>query len=80
MAETARETVSQRRRPVPPVAERSTAEKTSAVHFMRFEFTQKMKDALTQGATLSFGCNHDGYPFKETVADSVRGALLMDLA
>ncbi|WP_323119940.1 DUF3501 family protein [Burkholderia alba] len=42
--------------------ERDTAEKTSAVHFVRFEFTGAMKAGLKAGATLSIGCDHPHYP------------------
>ncbi|MFZ2540211.1 MAG: DUF3501 family protein, partial [Gallionella sp.] len=38
--------------------ERSTEEKTSAVHFLRFELTSEMKRALKQGAELSIGVDH----------------------
>lgn len=39
--------------------ERSTGEKTSSVHFMRFEFTDDMVAALRQGADLAFGVDHE---------------------
>lgn len=39
--------------------ERSTAEKTSSVHFMRFEFTDDMVGALKRGADLAFGVDHE---------------------
>jgi hypothetical protein len=48
--------------PVAPVAdedlERSTEDKTSSVHFLRFEFSDEMISALKQGAGLSAGCDH----------------------
>lgn len=61
--------------------ERSTAEKTSSVHFMRFEFTPAMIDALRQGASLSFGvehehCNHSVDP----VSPATRASLLADFS
>ena len=59
--------------------ERSTEEKTSAVHFMRFELTSEMIDALRSGAALSFGTDHAGYPYTNEVADETRQALLQDL-
>ena len=41
--------------------ERSNAEKTSAVHFMRFELEPDMIAALRGGATLKMGSNHESY-------------------
>lgn len=41
--------------------ERSTEEKTSSVHFMRFEFTDEMIADLKNGAALSMGIDHDAY-------------------
>lgn len=60
--------------------ERSTDEKTSAVHFMRFELSAEMIDALRAGARLSFGSDHAGYPHSTEVAAETREALLEDLA
>ena len=60
--------------------ERSTDEKTSAVHFMRFELTEKMKRALAEGGTLSFGVQHDLYRYSVRLNEPTRRALLGDLA
>jgi len=59
--------------------ERSTGEKTSAVHFMRFELTPKMIADLRDGAALSFGSDHEGYRYQVTVSAETRSALLGDL-
>lgn len=59
--------------------ERSTDEKTSAVHFMRFELTAEMIAALRAGAGLTFGTNHAGYPYTAEVSGETREALLKDL-
>jgi len=59
--------------------ERSTDEKTSAVHFMRFELTREMIAALRGGAGLSFGTDHEGYPYTAEVPAETRAALLQDL-
>jgi len=40
---------------------RSNAEKTSAVHFMRFEFKADMITALRNGASLTMGTSHESY-------------------
>jgi len=42
--------------------DRENEEKTSAVHFVRFELTQAMKDALKGGAQMMVGCDHPSYP------------------
>lgn len=59
--------------------ERSTEEKTSAVHFMRFELSTEMINALRSGARLSFGTDHAGYPYETDVSAETREALLKDL-
>jgi hypothetical protein len=59
--------------------ERSTEEKTSAVHFMRFEFTAEMIDALRSGSRLEFGTDHAGYPYETHVFAETREALLRDM-
>jgi len=60
--------------------ERSTDEKTSAVHFMRFELDDGMIAALRNGAGLVFGTDHAGYPYTTEVAAQTREALIADLA
>lgn len=58
--------------------ERSTDEKTSAVHFMRFEFTKDMIAELLGGADLEFGCDHEAYPHAVTVPEETCQALAGD--
>jgi len=60
--------------------DRSTDEKTSAVHFMRFELTEKMKQALAESGTLSFGVEHDLYRYSVRLNEATRQALLSDLS
>ncbi|MGB5261526.1 MAG: DUF3501 family protein, partial [Gammaproteobacteria bacterium] len=60
--------------------ERSTADKTSSVHFLRFELADAMAVALKQGASLGIGIAHRHYSHEvEPVADAVRAALAADL-
>jgi hypothetical protein len=59
--------------------ERSTEEKTSAVHFMRFELSTEMIDALRSGSRLEFGTDHAGYPYETHVSVESREALLRDM-
>lgn len=58
--------------------ERSSDEKTSAVHFMRFEFSPEMIDALRKSADLSFGSDHPAYHQQVTVSTAVRDTLVHD--
>ena len=60
--------------------DRSTDEKTSAVHFMRFELTPKMIAALAEGGTISFGVEHDLYRYQVRLNETTRRALLGDLS
>jgi len=59
--------------------ERETEEKTSAVHFVRFEFTPAMIAALRAGAALAAGIDHPAYARRvEDVGDQLRAELLRD--
>ncbi|RPJ48280.1 MAG: DUF3501 family protein [Betaproteobacteria bacterium] len=61
--------------------ERENAEKTSSVHFLRFELTAEMVSALRGGATLAMGIDHPNYSATITrVGDVTRASLLADLA
>jgi hypothetical protein len=60
--------------------ERENAEKTSAVHFLRFELTPAMVAALRQGAALSAGSDHPQYRHDVAVPAAVRAALIADLS
>ncbi|MEN8177760.1 MAG: DUF3501 family protein [Pseudomonadota bacterium] len=60
--------------------DRETEDKTSSVHFMRFELSQEMADALHIGAGLSMGIDHPVYNHTLTELDTdVRNSLLQDL-
>ncbi len=58
--------------------ERETDEKTSSVHFMRFEFTAEMIAALKDGAELKAGVSHPEYQYEMTIDDSIRQSLVGD--
>lgn len=60
--------------------ERSTDEKTSAVHFLRFEFDEEMIAALKSGAALTFGVDHELYLHETTIGEDSLTALVEDLA
>ncbi|MBU1426397.1 MAG: DUF3501 family protein [Gammaproteobacteria bacterium] len=60
--------------------DRATEEKTSAVHFLRFELTPPMIATLKQGADLGMGIDHARYQAHvEPVPSAVHMELLNDL-
>ena len=61
--------------------ERSTEEKTSAVHFLRFELDSDMRQAMARGASLSAGIQHSAYQHTiPTVASDIISSLSADLS
>jgi hypothetical protein len=60
--------------------ERENEEKTSSVHFLRFELSPAMKSALHAGAALAAGVEHRAYQHRVDVPDAMRRALIADLA
>jgi len=60
--------------------ERENAEKTSSVHFLRFELTEEMARSAKHGAALSVGVDHPNYTTQRQLADDERNALVSDLA
>ena len=60
--------------------DRETEDKTSAVHFLRFELTPQMIAAAKGGAALRAGIDHDQYRESLTVPPAVRDSLVADLA
>ena len=61
--------------------DRETEEKTSAVHFLRFELSKEMAESLKYGVGLAMGIDHPQYAVKlEPVPTEVRSALAKDLA
>ena len=70
---------------VQPIADedmdRENDEKTSSVHFLRFELTPEMIVELKQGASLSMGVSHPEYQVEGLELDEhVRESLVADLA
>ena len=61
--------------------DRENDEKTSSVHFLRFELTDEMAAALKYGVSLSVGVDHPNYvAAAEPVSNPTRLALVSDLA
>jgi hypothetical protein len=59
--------------------DRENDEKTSAVHFLRFEFTRPMIDAVRAGAAVKLGCDHRNYPAHVSIGDTTLAQLAGDL-
>jgi len=60
--------------------ERENEEKTSAVHFLRFELSDEMKQAIKYGVGLSIGVDHVNYQAElSAAAPEVRASLARDL-
>lgn len=60
--------------------ERATDDKTSSVHFLRFELSDDMISALKNGASLSAGISHPSYQHViDPVPDNIRLSLIQDL-
>jgi hypothetical protein len=61
--------------------ERATEEKTSSVHFLRFELSPPMVAAVKQGAPIAMGIDHEAYTHTvAAVPENVRRSLAGDLA
>ena len=59
--------------------DRETEEKTSAVHFLRFELAKPAREALRAGASARLGCDHTHYPAHVTIAPETLASLAGDL-
>lgn len=59
--------------------DRENEEKTSAVHFVRFEFTPAMRAAIKAGAAVKLGCDHTHYPAHVQIPAETLASLAGDL-
>jgi hypothetical protein len=59
--------------------DRENDEKTSAVHFLRFEFGKPSREALRAGAHAKLGCDHTNYPAHVSIAAETLASLAGDL-
>jgi hypothetical protein len=71
--------------PIRPIAdedlERENEAKTSAVHFLRFEFTPDMIAAAKAGADIAAGVDHSHYSaVVDPLPEATRAALVADFA
>ena len=59
--------------------DRENEHKTSSVHFVRFEFTPAMREAIRAGAAVKLGCDHTNYPAHVQIAPETLASLAGDL-
>lgn len=59
--------------------DRETDEKTSAVHFVRFELDTAMRKAVLAGAGVKLGCDHTNYPAHTQIEPEALASLASDL-
>jgi hypothetical protein len=59
--------------------DRENADKTSAVHFVRFEFPPAARQAVRAGAAVKIGCDHTHYPAHGQIAPETLASLAGDL-
>ena len=59
--------------------DRENDEKTSAVHFVRFELDNAMRKAVLAGAGVKLGCDHTNYPAHTNIAPETPASLAADL-
>jgi len=60
--------------------DRENEQKTSSVHFLRFELTGQMRDALKHGVGLKMGVDHPNFRASTEVISDIRASLACDLA
>lgn len=58
---------------------RQDDEKTSAVHFLRFELDPTARKLAKEGASIRFGVSHPSYTATTLAPETVRAALVQDL-
>ena len=59
--------------------DRENDEKTSSVHFLRFEFPPAAREAVRAGAAVKLGCDHTNYPAHVTIGAETLASLAGDL-
>ncbi len=59
--------------------DRENDEKTSSVHFVRFELPKAAREAVRAGASVKLGCDHTNYPAHVTIAADTLASLAGDL-
>ncbi|OGA99569.1 MAG: hypothetical protein A3E25_12690 [Burkholderiales bacterium RIFCSPHIGHO2_12_FULL_69_20] len=60
--------------------DRENDQKTSAVHFVRFEFSPAARQAVRAGAAVKLGCDHPNYPAHVSISPETLASLAGDLS
>ena len=60
--------------------ERENEEKTSSVHFLRFELDERARERLVQGGAITVGIDHPEYRASSELSPAMRESLVADLA
>lgn len=60
--------------------DRETADKTSSVHFLRFELTEEMVNRIKASESLNIGIDHSHYRAETLASSGLRESLVKDLA
>jgi len=60
--------------------DRENGEKTSAVHFLRFEFTDVICASIKAGASAKLGCDHTNYPSHVEICSDTLASLAGDIS
>src|SRR3990167_4208953 len=60
--------------------DRENDEKTSAVRFVRFEFSPAARQAVRAGAAVKLGCDHPNYPAHVSISPETLASLAGDLS
>jgi len=59
--------------------DRSTSEKTSSVHFLRFELTTKQANNLDTSVPISIGIDHNNYRHQKDICKATKESIINDL-
>ena len=59
--------------------DRENEEKTSSVHFVRFQFNDAQRAAIRAGAAVKLGCDHTNYPAHTAITADTLASLAGDL-
>jgi alkanesulfonate monooxygenase SsuD/methylene tetrahydromethanopterin reductase-like flavin-dependent oxidoreductase (luciferase family) len=59
--------------------DRENDEKTSSVHFVRFELPSAARAAVRAGAAVRLGCDHANYPAHVSISPETLASLAGDL-
>ena len=59
--------------------DRSTSEKTSSVHFLRFELTTKRAKYLDTSVPIKIGIDHNNYRYQKDICKATKESIIKDL-